>query len=172
MIQPPGGETSLADVPRRPRSLSSKSSVAYRLLALTLILRPFGNLCLAWGTRHFTQVLAINPFVYLQAMLNPYVALGVGMLILVTLTRMALLSLADLSFVVPVTALGYVISTILGKFFLSEQVSRSRWLGILLIFAGTVIVSSTSRKTASPAQLKNQPPVPNLPVTWERGMPS
>ncbi len=132
----------------------TKSVVAYRLLALILILRPFGNLCLAWGAKHFSQVLAVNPFVYLQAMLNPYVALGVAMLILVTLMRIALLSLADLSFVVPLTATGYIVSTLLAKFFLQEQISTSRWAGILLIFAGTIVVSSTSRKTSPQVELR------------------
>lgn len=132
-----------------------KSLIAYRLLALILILRPFGNLCLAWGTKHFSQVLAMDPVVYVRAMLNPYVAIGIGMLILVTLLRIALLSLADLSFVVPLTATGYIISTILGKFFLQEQISASRWIGILLIFTGTIIVSSTSRKTRVVKELSN-----------------
>jgi len=132
----------------------TRSVVAYRLLALILILRPFGNLCLAWGTKHFSQVLAVNPFVYLQAMLNPYVALGIAMLILVTLMRIALLSLADLSFVVPLTATGYIVSTLLAKFFLQEQISTSRWAGILLIFAGTIVVSSTSRKTSPQVELR------------------
>ena len=43
-------------------------------------------------------------------MLNPFVAMGIAALILALLTRMALLSLADLSFVLPVTAIGYVIA--------------------------------------------------------------
>ena len=81
-------------------------------------------------------------------MLNPFVALGIALLILVTLLRIALLSMADLSFIVPLTATGYIISTLLGKFFLHEQITVARWVGILLIFAGTVIVSSTSHKTA------------------------
>lgn len=131
----------------------NKSIVAYRILALTLILRPFGNLCLAWGTKHFPQVLALNPSVYLRAMFNPFVAVGIAVLVLVTLLRIALLSLADLSFVVPLTATGYVISSLLGKFFLREEITMSRWAGILLIFAGTVIVSSTSHKTAVRVEL-------------------
>jgi drug/metabolite transporter (DMT)-like permease len=126
----------------------------YGLLALLLVLRPFGNLCLAWGMKHFSQVLSINPLAYISAMLNPYVALGVGMLIMALLMRMALLSLADLSFVLPLTATGYIISTLLGRFFLSEEVSSGRWLGTLLIFAGTVIVGSTSHTTTRQMEAK------------------
>jgi uncharacterized membrane protein len=120
---------------------------AYRLLALVLFLRPFGNLCLAWGMKHFSAVLSVNPFVYLRAMMNPFVAIGVAALVLGLLTRMALLSLADLSFVLPLTATGYIVSTFLGKFFLSEQVTSARWMGTVLIFLGTALVSFTSQTT-------------------------
>ena len=140
-------------LPAVDAKLAEKAALAYRLLALSLILRPFGNLCLAWGTKHFPQVLAMNPVVYIRAMLNPYVALGIGMLILVTLLRIALLSLADLSFIVPLTSTGYIISTLLGKFFLNEQITLSRWVGILLIVLGTIVVSSTSHKTAVRVEL-------------------
>lgn len=122
---------------------------AYRLLAAVLVLRPFGNLSLAWGMKHFSAVLSANPFVYFRAMMNPFVAMGVAALILGLLTRMALLSLADLSFVLPLTASGYIVSTLLGKFFLSEQVTSGRWLGTVLIFLGTALVSVTSQNTST-----------------------
>ncbi len=89
----------------------------------------------------------MNPALYLRAMLNPFVAIGIAALILALLTRMALFSLADLSFVLPVTAIGYVIAVFLGKVFLHETVTGQRWLGTLLIFAGAALVGSTSRNT-------------------------
>jgi drug/metabolite transporter (DMT)-like permease len=93
------------------------------------------------------EQMSLNPTLYLRAMLNPFVAMGVIALILALLTRMALLSLADLSFVLPVTAIGYVAAVVLGKVFLHETVSGQRWLGTLLIFAGAALVGSTSQKT-------------------------
>ena len=120
---------------------------AYRLLALVLFVRPLGNLSLAWGMRHFSSVLALNPFVYARALFNPYVALGVGALIFGVLSRMALLSLADLSVVLPLTASGYILSTVLGKLFLREEVTGYRWLGTILIFLGAVVVGYRTRET-------------------------
>src|ERR1700751_3581602 len=122
------------------QNFTGLSARAYRLLALVLVLRPFGNLSLAWGMRHFSYVLAMNPFVYARALFNPYVAVGIGALIFGLLSRMALLSLADLSVVLPLTASGYIMSTLLGKIFLGEQVSGYRWLGTMLIFAGALVV--------------------------------
>jgi len=119
----------------------------YFLLGLFIFLRPLGNLSLAWGTKHFPQVLSSNPVVYLRAMVDPFVALGIAMLILALLTRMALLSLADLSFVLPVTAIGYVLATLFGQVFLHEAVTVRQWMGTVLIFVGTGLVGTTAQNT-------------------------
>jgi drug/metabolite transporter (DMT)-like permease len=131
----------------------SKGFRAYILLSAFLALRGFGNLSLAWGTKHLSGALSMNVLSYGRALLDPFVALAIAMLILALLVRMALLSLADLSFVLPMTAVGYVISTLLGKVFLHEQVSPERWLGVALIFAGVAIVGSTSEKTTKELDL-------------------
>jgi drug/metabolite transporter (DMT)-like permease len=120
---------------------------AYSLLGLFIALRAFGNLSLAWGTKHQPQVLSIHPLAYLQSMLDPFVATGIAMLILALFARLALLSLADLSFVLPVTAIGYVLAAILGKFVLHEEVTSARWLAAVLIFAGAGLVGSTPQDT-------------------------
>ncbi len=122
----------------------------FRLLLLTLLLRPFGNLFLAKGMRHFPKLLRAEPLPYLEALLNPFVALGIAMLVLALLTRMALLSVADLSFVLPLTATGYIISAYLGKVFLGEYVGSNQWLGTCMIFVGVVFVGTTPEKSALP----------------------
>jgi drug/metabolite transporter (DMT)-like permease len=126
---------------------SGHTARTYRLLILTLLLRPFGNLSLAWGMHHFPRLLRLEPLPYLQALLNPFVALGITMLVLALLTRMALLSVADLSFVLPLTATGYIISAMLGKVFLGEDVGTGRWMGTILIFSGIVLVGSTPERS-------------------------
>ena len=125
----------------------------WAILFLFIALKAAGNLSLAWGMKHFPQAMSANPIPYIQAMFNPFVALGVLALILALLMRMALLSLADLSYVLPVTAIGYVIAALMGKTFLSETVSGQRWLGTALIFVGAALVSSTSPSTTG-AQVK------------------
>ena len=73
-------------------------------------------------------------------MLFRSVALGVVLLIVWQLSRMALLSWADLSYVVPVTAVGYVVVALLGRVFLDERITMARWVGIVLIVAGVMLV--------------------------------
>lgn len=133
-------------------STQAKSLRVYSILLLFIGLKAAGNLSLAWGMKHFPQTMSANPLPYLQAMLDPYVALGVIALILALLTRMALLSLADLSFVLPVTAVGYVLAAFLGKTFLHEMVTPQRWMGTVLIFAGALVVGSTPKTTTDGAQ--------------------
>lgn len=127
--------------------LSTKTIRTYLLLLLFLGLRAFGNLSLAWGTKHLPERLAADPLVYLRSMLDPGIALGIGMLIVALLVRLALLSVADLSFVLPMTATGYVLAALLGRFFLQEAVSPGRWLAVALIFGGAALVSSTPQST-------------------------
>jgi drug/metabolite transporter (DMT)-like permease len=121
----------------------------FLLVAAVVLLNAFGDLSLTWGLRHIPQTLAANPLHYVEAMLNPFVAAGITMLILWLLTRMALMSWADLSFVLPVTSIGYVVVALLGRFLLHEHVSAGRWLGILLILCGAILVGSSSHERTS-----------------------
>ena len=77
---------------------------------------------------------------YITVLFRPMVAVGVLLLILWLASRMALLSWADLSYVLPVTSLGYVLVALAGRVLLHEQITGRRWTGIGLIMAGVVLV--------------------------------
>ena len=109
-----------------------------RVFAVIVVLsNALGNFFLDRGMRGRVTT---TPFEYLTVLLTPWVMLGISLLILWLLSRMALLSWADLSYVLPVTSLGYVASALIGRFFLDEQISPQRWAGTLLIVAGTILV--------------------------------
>jgi drug/metabolite transporter (DMT)-like permease len=82
-----------------------------------------------------------SPLDYITALFRPAVALGVALLVLWMLSRMTLLSWADLSYVLPVTSIGYVLVAIAGRIFLNEKITATRWSGIALIVAGVALVS-------------------------------
>lgn len=115
------------------------------LLLLVILLKPFSNLFLAWGMKTLPLQVSMNPLFYIGAALQPLVALGLLMQGFWLLFRMKLLSVADLSYVLPVTSVGYVLTTILGRIFLHEQVSTQRWIAVSLIFLGTALVGPTRR---------------------------
>jgi len=54
---------------------------------------------------------------------------------------LGLLTIADLSFAVPATAITYVLETILAKYFLKEHVNWLRWAGASLVICGVALVS-------------------------------
>src|SRR3954462_1375664 len=82
-----------------------------------------------------------TPLDYLAGLFQPWVALGVMLLIVWQLSRMTLLSWADLSYVLPVTSIGYVVVALIGKLLLNEAISNRRWAGIVFIMAGVALVS-------------------------------
>ena len=129
--------------PISPNSAIASRAHAYKMLFLLLLLRPLGNVSLAWGMKHSARLI-FGPFPFLRAILNPFVAGGVVLLVLALLVRMAMLSVADLSLVVPLTASGYILSTVLGRFILDEPVSSKQWIGTVLIFLGASFVTPKS----------------------------
>ena len=54
---------------------------------------------------------------------------------------LTLLSVADLSFAVPATALSFVVETFLAKYVLKEQVGAARWAGVGLVACGVALLA-------------------------------
>jgi drug/metabolite transporter (DMT)-like permease len=128
-----------------PGPSAGRSARILGLTGLVILLNVFGNLSLDWGMKHISEAVGINPLHYLKAMVNPFVALGIALLIIWLLTRMVLLSWADLTLVLPLTAVGYVINALLDVPLLHETVSPRRWAGTFCIFAGVALVSTALR---------------------------
>jgi uncharacterized membrane protein len=114
---------------------------------LVVLSNVLGNLSLTIGLRRVGRLVSLSPLVYIEALFNPWVATGVALLILWLLSHMTLLSWADLSYVLPVTSLGYVLSAMAGRWILAEEITLARWAGIALIVAGVSIVGRTSVRT-------------------------
>jgi drug/metabolite transporter (DMT)-like permease len=66
---------------------------------------------------------------------------GVGCMAVSFFSFLAVLSWADMSFVVPITSLAYVVSTFGARFVLQERVNPLRWAGTLLVCIGAALVS-------------------------------
>ncbi len=106
---------------------------------IVVLTNAFGDLFLKRGMSAAPQI--AGPLDYIATLFQPWVAAGVALLILWQLSRMTLLSWADLSYVLPVTSIGYVLVAVLGRLFLNEQITSVRWAGIVLIVAGVALVS-------------------------------
>jgi drug/metabolite transporter (DMT)-like permease len=86
----------------------------------------------------------------IQAIHSPLVWIGTILLIMFFVLFSAALSWADLSFVLPATAFGYVLNVAAGNYFLGEAVSARRWAGAAIITLGVLFVSRSGQRTAAP----------------------
>lgn len=120
-----------------------------RLFAVIVVLtNVIGNFALSWGMKHGADIDG-SPMSFVRVVFNPFVLIGIVFLAGWVLSRMALLSWADLTFVIPVTSIGFVLNAVAGAVFLSEQISPLRWMGTLCIVGGTVIVGLTQVSTTA-----------------------
>lgn len=82
-----------------------------------------------------------------QALQSPMIWIGTLLLIVFFALFSAALSWADLSFVLPATAFGYVLNVAAGYYFLNESVSPRRWAGAVIITLGVLFVSRSGHRT-------------------------
>jgi len=75
---------------------------------------------------------------------SPLVLLGLAFYALGALAWIAVLSRLDLSVAYPFLALNFVLVTLSGRFLLGETVPPLRWLGILVIIAGILLVAKST----------------------------
>lgn len=86
---------------------------------------------------------------------NGTIWLGILFLIGFTLCYMTAVSWADYSYVMPAGAFGYAVQTMLAVVILREAVNAQRWIGVVLIVTGVLLVgqthpSTTTTKTVTP----------------------
>jgi drug/metabolite transporter (DMT)-like permease len=103
-----------------------------------------GNLAITHAMKRLGEVKRFSPWhlagVLGQVFRQGWTWIGVSMLALAFFSLLALLSLADVSFVVPATASSYIVGALGARFLLGEQVSPMRWAGVLLVCLGVGLV--------------------------------
>lgn len=114
----------------------------YLILAAVAVFASCGDVCLARGMRDFGAVTTANWHQLFGVVLNPWVLTGICLLLLFFGSYLTALSWTDLTYVLPATALSYVLMALLGELFLNEHVTVSRWVGIALITVGVGFVAS------------------------------
>lgn len=122
----------------------------FLIFLLIILFEVIGNACLSHGMRLVGDVSVIGlPSLGIIAaglLTNPWIIVGVGLLIGYFLSFLTALSRLELSYVLPMTASGYVLTTLIAWRLLGESISASRWWGTVLVCMGVTFVGLSERK--------------------------
>jgi bacterial/archaeal transporter family protein len=119
-------------------------AIQWRLAALTSLCNTVGDVLNTAGMKREPEVEKLN-LRSLTAMLsrivrNPLVMGGVVSLTAGFVAMISLLSIANVSFAVPATAISFVLETLLAKYILKEDVGFRRWVAASLVACGVVLL--------------------------------
>ena len=120
----------------------------YLVLAGVTVFAAAGDSMLSHGMKQTGNISLHHLQGVILAVRNPWVAVGILLLLAFFASYMNSLSWADLTYVLPATSLGYVLLALVAKFALHEAVSPMRWLGIALISGGVGFVAGGPALTA------------------------
>lgn len=148
-MAPQVNNTNLVSAPTRGTTPESQSQVrkTTSLVLVVILSNVLGNVFLSHGMQQVGRIVSASPVDYVRAFLNPWAVLGICILVVWMLSDLALLSRADLSFVLPVTASAYVLVALGGHFLLHDHISWERWTGIVLITGGVILAEKTPART-------------------------
>jgi len=137
-------------------SAKIRKTKTYVLLFLLVFFGSVGNTVLSKGMKdvgdlNISHVAAIEAGA-VRVLSSGTVWLGIALMLLFMVCHMLVLSWADYSFVMPFSAIAYALVPLLAYSFLGEHVSVARWIGILLIFLGVLLINRTPQRTTVPAR--------------------
>lgn len=117
------------------------------ILGLIIFCSTAGDFFLKVGMSQVGHIEWRKPLALVTALFNPWVALGTVVLIVFFVAFMDALTWADLTYVMPATALGYVLTAVVSSLILHEHVSAYRWAGVCLISVAVGVVAGGKPKT-------------------------
>ena len=140
--------------------MASEKRLRIKTLVMVLamvVCANVGDLLLKRGMTEIGAV-AITPsgvsHAFRMTVTSATIWVGILFLIGFMLSYMTVLSWADYSYVMPAGAFGYAILTLLAVVFLHESVSPKRWVGVVLICVGVLLVGQTKPRTTEAAAMQ------------------
>jgi multidrug transporter EmrE-like cation transporter len=80
---------------------------------------------------------------HLNIFTNPYVLFALGLYGISVLLWLIVLSRVPLSYAYPLVSISYVLVVLASKWILGEPVSLTRWVGVLLICSGVILIAKS-----------------------------
>ncbi len=129
-------------------------SKTYLLIFVMVIFGPLGNVLLGKGMKRVGAVsfgsVAETLNLLARVLTSGTIWLGIGSLITFFAAYMLVLSWADYSYVQPASSMAYAVVALLAHLMLREVVSPTRWIGVILICMGVLVVGHTPPRTTEP----------------------
>jgi drug/metabolite transporter (DMT)-like permease len=127
------------------------------ILLIALVFEAIGVVFLSGGLKQIGEPKTINvaeiTALIIRGATNKNILLGVFFEAIFFGFLLYMLSQKDVSIVWPLTALGFVITSLAARIFLNEQISSVRWAGICLIVLGASLVTwSAKQKEKEPEE--------------------
>jgi len=117
------------------------------MLGVLICASAGGEIAMTYGMKRTGELDGFHPRSILRflsrAVRCTWVWLAVPLLAISFYSLLILLSWAPISLVIPASAFNYVTGTIGAKYLLREHVTPKRWLGVVLVFLGVLLVVST-----------------------------
>jgi drug/metabolite transporter (DMT)-like permease len=114
------------------------------LLLLIVLGSTAGELCITRAMKVIGEVKDFRPLALLQvfgrALKVGWMWLGLSLMAISFFAMLTMLSMENVSFVVPITALSYAAGAYGSRLFFGERVTRLRWAGVFLVCVGVVLV--------------------------------
>lgn len=114
------------------------------LFFLVVCASTAGELCISRAMKSIGEVHDFRPMALLRtlgrAVQVGYLWVGLGLMATSFFSMLMLLSMGNVSFVVPATALSYAAGAYGSRVFLGERVAHLRWAGVVLVCIGVALV--------------------------------
>jgi len=115
-------------------------------LAVLILGSTAGEIAITRGMKSAGEPERLRPRALLQflgrAVRNGWFWVGVPLMALSFYALLVLLSWEPISFVIPASALSYVVGTLGAKYLLGEDISLARWVGVALVCAGVALAAA------------------------------
>jgi uncharacterized membrane protein len=130
------------------------------ILFIGLVFESTGIVFLKKGMAHVGEVKMTSVTEIFRAVkagaTSPQILAGVFFEALFFVCLLIMMAKSDISFIWPLTGLSFVFSTLAAIWFLNENVSAIRWVGVMLIVIGSVVIGYSEQTKENSAQPANQ----------------
>ena len=114
-------------------------------IAIVVLGGSAGDIAVSHAMKQVGEVHPLTPAAIFRVLGRAFrmgwIWIGIALMAVGFFSLLALLSWADVSVVVPATALSYVTGALGAKFLLHEDVAPLRWAGVLLVCLGVALIS-------------------------------